>query len=84
MATKHTPPTTRESISYCNAAAARRFGVTLAVYKTGKVVTQLVGVSASIYAMYLGADPMTSLVIAGAILVGPEVLEYTIANGEGK
>lgn len=54
--------------------------MTLAVYKTIKVLTQMLGVGAGIYAMSLGADPMTSLVIVGTILVGPEVLEYSIAS----
>ncbi|ELZ12488.1 hypothetical protein NP511_02020 [Natrinema thermotolerans] len=80
MATRQHKSTTRESIRECNEAVSRRFHVTLAVYKTIKATTQLIGVVGGILAMQQGADPMTSLTIIGAILVGPEILEYTIAN----
>ncbi|SEQ31328.1 hypothetical protein [Natrinema salaciae] len=80
MATRQHHPTTRESIRKCNEAVSRRFHVTLAVYKTIKATTQLLGVAGGVYAIQQGADPMTALTIIGAILVGPEILEYTIAN----
>ena len=80
MATRQHPPTTRESIQKCNEAVSRRFHVTLAVYKTIKATTQLIGVAAGILAIQQGADPMTSLIVIGMILVGPEFFEYWITN----
>jgi len=84
MATRHPTTTTRESIQKCNEAVSRRFRVTLATYKTIKATAQLAGVVAGLYMVQQGADPMTVYTIIGTILVGPEVFEYTIANGDGQ
>lgn len=86
MATRQRPhtPTTRESIEQCNQAVTRRFGVTLRVYKIIKAVTQLVGVGAGIYAMSIGGEPSVVYPIVGAIIAGPEIMEYAIANGDEK
>ena len=85
MATTHIPKlTTRESIIKCNAAVARRLGMSLAVYKTFKLLTQSAGVGAVIYAMSLGGDPTTALLIIGGVLVGPEFLEFAIAQNESR
>lgn len=82
MATTHRKPTNRDAIAECNRSVARRFGVTLRVYKAIKATTQLTGVGAGIYAMHLGADPMTVFAIIGIILGGPEVMELMIANAD--
>jgi hypothetical protein len=55
-----------------------RFGVTLKTFKTIKAAAQLAGAAAGIYAMHLGADPMTSFALVAIILSGPEALEYLI------
>jgi hypothetical protein len=55
-----------------------RYRMTLKTFKTLKALVQLVGAIAGIYAMSLGADPMTAFVITGAIIIGPESIEYLI------
>lgn len=56
----------------------RRFGMTLRVFKTVKAMTQLVGAAAGVYAMALGADPLTAFALIAFIVSGPEALEYLI------
>lgn len=71
-----------ESISRCQLTASSHFNVSLRTYKTVKSLTQLSGVAAGIYALAEGADPMATFAIIGAIIVGPEFLEYTWASEE--
>ena len=58
--------------------------MSLAVYKTLKLLTQSAGVAGVIYAMSLGGDPTTALLILGGVLVGPEFLEFAIAQNESR
>lgn len=60
------------------------YGMTFRTWKTIKALTQLAGTGAAIYAMSLGADPMTSLVLATVMVSGPEVLEYVIQTDTTK
>jgi hypothetical protein len=55
-----------------------RFGMSLRVFKVVKASTQLVGAGAGVYAMSLGADPMTAFALIAFIVSGPEALEYLI------
>jgi hypothetical protein len=55
--------------------------VSLRTYKIVKAITQLAGVAAGIFAVAEGAEPMATFAIIGAIIVGPEFLEYQWANG---
>ncbi|NHN40551.1 hypothetical protein G9C85_02720 [Halorubellus sp. JP-L1] len=66
-------------LDYC---LRSRYRMTLKTFKTLKALVQLVGAIAGIYAMHLGADPMTAFAITGAIIVGPESIEYLI-EGQG-
>lgn len=82
MSTGPHHPTNRESIINCNAAVARRFGVTLRVYKTIKAMTQLASVATGFYAIAQGADPTTTFALVAAVLVGPEAAETIIASSD--
>ncbi|MCF2208638.1 hypothetical protein KVP02_13430 [Halobacterium salinarum] len=48
------------------------------LFKTIKVLTQLVGAVAGAYAMSKGAPPFATFVLIATIVSGPEVLEYFI------
>lgn len=75
----------RDEIRSHNAAADRllqtRVGMSFRTFKVIKALSQLAGVGAGIYAMSLGADPMTALVIVGAIYAGPEAVEVVLMQG---
>lgn len=80
------PETLRESISRCQTTASERSRVSLRTYKTIKATAQLLAVGAGIFAIHQGADPMATFTIIGAIVAGPELLEYQWAsdgNGNG-
>jgi hypothetical protein len=77
-----TRETNRESVARCNRRVAARFHMSLRTYKIIKSLTQLLAVAAGFYALSLGANPLTTFAIIGAIVVGPEILEYLIA-GDG-
>jgi hypothetical protein len=49
-------------------------------YKTLKVLTQLTGAAAGIYAMSLGASPMAALTLVAVIIAGPEIIEVMISE----
>jgi len=72
----------RDDVARCNRLSASFFDMSLRAYKTVKAATQLVAVAAGIYAMSLGADPLTVFMIIGVIVAGPELMEYLIA-GDG-
>jgi hypothetical protein len=82
MAT-NTRRSNRESISQCNRSVTAWFGVSLFTYKSIKATTQLAGVAAGFYAIAEGADPMTTFVIIGLIVSGPEMMEYLIDTDPG-
>jgi hypothetical protein len=77
-------PSNREEISRCQLTASRRFNVSLKVYKSLKAATQLIAVSAGFYAMAIGTDPGLVYPLMVAVLIGPEALEYTWANGSAE
>lgn len=54
--------------------------MTVKTYKLIKAVTQLVTIGAGMYAMSLGADPMTTFILMAAIVTGPEGLELLYTN----
>jgi len=54
--------------------------MTLRLFKVIKGLAQLTGAGAGIYAMSLGADPMTTFALVAIIISGPEALEYLIEN----
>lgn len=61
-----------------------RFGVTFKTFKTLKAATQLVGTAAGVYAMSLGADPLSTFALMALVITGPEGMEYLInQSGEG-
>lgn len=62
--------------TYCR----KKWGVSVKVYKVVKAMTQLAGAGAGIYAMSLGADPLTAFVLITAIISGPEAFEYVAIN----
>ncbi|QLG47906.1 hypothetical protein [Natrinema halophilum] len=84
MATRQHHSTTRESIKKCNDSISRRFHVTLAVYKTIKATTQLLGVVAGIIALQQGADPLTTIVVIGGVIFGPEYMEMILTRDENR
>jgi hypothetical protein len=51
------------------------------MYKIIKGLTQLAGAGAGIYAMSLGADPLTAFMLIAFIIGGPEMFEYVAVNG---
>lgn len=51
-------------------------------YKLLKLLTQLAGIGAGIYAMILGADPMTTFALIATIISGPEAVELLLANAD--
>ena len=83
MATKH-HHSNRELISHCNQSVTRRFGVTLAVYKTIKATTQLIAVATGFYAIASGADPLTTFGLVALIVSGPEAIETVIATADSE
>lgn len=64
-------------------ALRARIGISVRTYKALKLLTQLVGAGAGIYAMSLGADPMTSFALIAAILMGPEAAEAALTQQTG-
>jgi len=42
----------------------------------------MVGAASGIYAMSLGADPLTAFALIALIISGPEAFEYVITNEE--
>lgn len=65
-------------LDYC---LRSRFGVTLKTFKSLKAATQLVGTAAGVYAMSLGADPLSTFALMALIITGPEGMEYLINQG---
>lgn len=63
-----------------DAAMRHFFGMSVRTFKLIKAVTQLIGVGAGVYAMTLGADPTTALVIIAFIYAGPEVAEHVLVE----
>jgi len=63
--------------SYCHS----RWGISVRMYKIIKGLTQLAGAGAGIYAMSLGADPLTAFMLIAFIIGGPEMFEYVAVNG---
>lgn len=55
-----------------------QFGMSIKLFKTIKALTQLVGAAAGVFAMHLGADPMSAFALIAFIISGPEALEYII------
>jgi len=78
------PTTTRHEVSACQLTASSTLRMSLRLYKTIKATSNLAAIAVALYALDLGADPTVVFVIVGAILVGPEVLEYEWANGSAK
>ena len=80
MAIKHTHSRTsyRTEINRTNKIVARRFGVTVTIYKIIKQLVQLVGVLGLVYAMFLGAEPFIVAICIVALISGPELMEYFI------
>lgn len=65
-----------------DAALRQRVGITVRTYKAIKAMTQLAGAAAGVYAMWLGADPMTAFVLIAVIVSGPEVAEQILTAQE--
>lgn len=79
------PSLKRELRAYNNRLDTRlrtRYGMTLRTFKLVKALTQLTGAGGGIYAMSLGADPLTVFALITIIVSGPEALEYLIENGD--
>lgn len=64
--------------AYCRS----HWGISVKLYKIIKSFTQMVGAASGIYAMSLGADPLTAFALIALIISGPEAFEYVITNGE--
>jgi len=64
--------------SYCRS----HWGISVRVYKIIKALTQLAGAAAGIYAMRLGADPLTAFSLIALIIGGPETFEFLVTNGD--
>jgi predicted branched-subunit amino acid permease len=83
MATTNRP--LHEEIRQHNSALDRilraRYGMSFRTFKVIKAITQLVGVVAGVYAMSLGADPMTALALIALIYAGPEAAEIILMQG---
>ncbi|WP_435065874.1 hypothetical protein [Halobaculum sp. EA56] len=56
--------------------------MTVILYKSLKVLLQLVGVAGGLYALSLGAKPTLSLILIAVMVAGPEALEILLANVE--
>lgn len=54
--------------------------MTVRTYKVIKMLTQLVAVGAGVYAMWLGADPMTTFSLVAFIVSGPEAAELLMTS----
>jgi hypothetical protein len=61
-----------------------RYHMSLRVFKLVKNLTQLVGASAGVYAMSLGADPLQALTLIAFMISGPEALEYMLEQSGAK
>lgn len=61
----------------------QKWGICLRTYKIIKALTQMLGAAAGIFAMYLGADPMTAFTIIAVIISGPEVAEQILTQQDG-
>lgn len=77
-------PTLKQELSEYNsrldACLRSRYGMTLARFKLVKSITQFTGAAAGIYAMSLGADPMTALTLVAFMVGGPDAIEYVLEN----
>jgi len=62
--------------AYCRS----HWGISVKLYKVIKSFTQMVGAASGIYAMSLGADPLTAFALIALIISGPEAFEYVITN----
>jgi uncharacterized membrane protein len=66
------------------ASSLRGYGMTLRTFKFFKLLMQLAGIAAGVYAMSLGAAPLATFAMVTVIILGPEGLELFIeANGGG-
>jgi hypothetical protein len=54
--------------------------MTLRTYKLIKASTQMLGAAGGIYAMSLGADPLTAFALVAFIISGPEALDYVLSQ----
>jgi hypothetical protein len=73
----------REEIQTGNRNIEQRIGqlgMSLRTYKLIKAITQLVGAGAGIYAMSLGADPLTAFALVAFIVSGPEALDFMLSH----
>lgn len=57
-----------------------RIGMSVTTYKVLKTVLQILGVSAGIFAMHLGAEPAFIYPLIVLIITGPEAWEAVITN----
>ena len=69
--------------SHLDRCLRSRFGVTLKTFRTIKAATQLVGAASGVYAMSLGADPLSTFALMALIITGPEGMEYLINQSDG-
>ena len=77
MSTKHDPSLRDELCSYNShlERRLRRWHMSLRIFKIVKSFTQLIGAASGIYAMHLGADPLTTFALVAFIVSGPEESE---------
>lgn len=84
MANQHKANSLRAEVCEYNnqldVALRDKVGISLKTYKIIKNMTQLVGAAAGVYAMFLGADPLTAFALIAMIIVGPEGIEYVLTN----
>ena len=85
MATTSQPTRFRDEITECNhrldSVLRTRVGITVRTYKVIKALTQLVGSSAVVYGMTLGADPGFAILLLTVIISGPEAFEAILTEG---
>jgi len=62
----------------------RRFGVGIKVFKTINAIVRLAAVALGGFTVAAGGDPTTVMWIVGAIVVGPDIVEYVVATDAGK
>ncbi|GGK74630.1 hypothetical protein [Haloarcula sebkhae] len=78
-------PTLRHELAQYNssldACLRGQYGMTLKLFKTLKLLIQLVGVSGGVYAMSLGAPPLATFAMMTVMVLGPEGLEIVIEQG---
>jgi hypothetical protein len=77
-----TRPSLREELDEYNAhldhCLRSHYGMTLKTFKSIKALTQLAGALAGAYALYLGADPLLTILLITTMVSGPEALEAII------